>query len=68
MEAIMYRKIRKTSVDTGSARQRALRVARPACPMLSVRRDHFPWILFFPGSDRGGDGHLDALAPHMHGL
>jgi len=24
--------------------------------------------LFFSCSDRGGDGYLDALAPHMHSL
>ncbi len=42
----------------------SVRAAQPARPTLSTRRDHSPWI-FFSCSNRGGDGHLDALAPHM---
>ena len=67
METMMYRKIEKHPwMQELHAGERTSSTAG----MLDAVRETGPLSLdlFFPCRNRGRDSHLDALAPHMHGL
>ena len=67
METMVYRKVEEHPWMRGAAPQQVYQQhSRPA--WCGPRDGPLSLELFFPVVTRGGDGHLDALAPYMYGL